>query len=313
MSGFDLNTIKEHLAVLGLQTSFTKRNIKQAYHKLALTCHPDKSTAKSDTFVEVKRAYDILINAFENKDDDELINIESIDDSTTTFMQDFLSIMMKELGKFMKQQSVKKHNVKKQQKQHAHEGRIKVVLNVTLDDLYHGKLKKIKYSYLNDSQEYQSDDVYISLVSYQNEYIIPEKGDFIAEKEVRGDLQVTLAIEKHPLCSIDTIFNKYDLIAEFDLCLLEYYSREFLIFEHFGDIVDVPYQCGKKMHMVKGKGLPFYSSDQDLDSSTSDETNQDIKTSRGDLFVYFNTILPIHKKPLPTDLLSVLQSYFKHT
>ena len=56
------NSIKNNDAFkfLGLPLNSTKREIKLRYYELAQLHHPDKSIVKSNEFIKIKNAYDIL-------------------------------------------------------------------------------------------------------------------------------------------------------------------------------------------------------------------------------------------------------------
>jgi DnaJ-class molecular chaperone len=140
-----------------------------------------------------------------------------------------------------------------------------------------------------------SEDLYISLLNYRDEYVFPSKGDWLSAN-TRGDIIVRLNIQEHPILRIDTVLSPFDIHVEFDISLYGYYTRKFLAFQYFDEVIEVPYVTGDKVHVVKGKGLPFY------DDGCDEE-------QRGDLYVFFRLVLPKFDS-LPTCVEDALRRYF---
>ena len=53
---------RDYYALLGVQKTATKEDIKKAFHKLAHKFHPDKKEGDADKFKEVSEAYSVLID-----------------------------------------------------------------------------------------------------------------------------------------------------------------------------------------------------------------------------------------------------------
>jgi DnaJ-class molecular chaperone len=274
----DCKKIYTSLRTLGL-TKVSTKDIKNAYHRLALKYHPDKlNVINSDEFNNIQEAYSYLCNTLAENEEVDISCLETI--YTTPAMNDSLTDILNGLIDVFKPVPV-----------------LKLTLDVTLDDLYHAKVKKIQYRvYKYKSNVSEEDEVYISLMNWKKEYKIKGKGDYKSEN-VRGDLLVKLNIVQHPLYNIDEVLNLYDLYTEFEISLLEYYTRKFIIFTHFdNELIETPYSSGLKVQVVKGKGLPY----------THEDTGM---TDRGDIYIYFKLIVP----PLDTvddDLKQVLGKYF---
>lgn len=59
MADFDSN--KDYYSVLGVNKNAKDKEIKQAYYKLAMKFHPDRTGGKTqDKFKEISSAYDVL-------------------------------------------------------------------------------------------------------------------------------------------------------------------------------------------------------------------------------------------------------------
>ena len=85
--------VKNCYQTLGLESNCTDEQIKSAFRKYAQHYHPDKHKDNpffAEKFIEIKEAYDTLINYNTRKKHDEYHNIssESHDTQTTSFEND---------------------------------------------------------------------------------------------------------------------------------------------------------------------------------------------------------------------------------
>ena len=304
-------SIKEHLENLGLGTKASKRDIRVAYHKQALKYHPDKNVGNEECeakFKDISESYDILMQLLEGSADDAVIDLENTEDAG--YWNDMLNRMLHELLSYIARKvNEKKKTVAPSDASTAPRSDVPLLdidLQVPLEDVYNGRIKRLRVSVLKwphrvpetGKLNYGSEELYISLLNYKSEYLFSKKGDYLTETE-RGDIKVNLKVQDHPLVKIDQIVSPYDLHAEFDISLYGYYTREFLAFEYFGEVIDVPYEPAQTVCVVKGKGLPYYDSEDD-------------EEHRGDLYVFFKLVLPQISRPLSQDLLDVLSKYFVH-
>lgn len=112
---------------LDINRSASSIDIKRAYHKLALKHHPDKG-GNEDKFKKIKTAYEILSNS-EKRAKYDKFGMQSLNNETNVQGNDIFNMF------FSKS---KMYYSKRKGKDTIH------VLNVTLEDLYMGKIKKLK-------------------------------------------------------------------------------------------------------------------------------------------------------------------------
>jgi DnaJ-class molecular chaperone len=64
---FTFRTIQECYRILQLPQNATVKQVKDNFHKLALLYHPDQQNkVETDKFIELKDAYDMLLDHLEN-------------------------------------------------------------------------------------------------------------------------------------------------------------------------------------------------------------------------------------------------------
>lgn len=72
-----MNEIKDYYELLGIDKDSTEKDIKIAYRKLAKKYHPDLNKTDpqaKEKFIEIKEAYDTLIDPIKRKTYDQLKN-----------------------------------------------------------------------------------------------------------------------------------------------------------------------------------------------------------------------------------------------
>lgn len=313
---------KQCLEVLGLESSASKADIKAAFKKLALQFHPDKSNAHDTTceFQKIKEAYDFLMQYDCTSD----LNCDPLTDAMwTQVLETLLSQVTKSMKDFnSKYQKDKKHKHKhKQNKTRSPSAGssdesesvcaeaktnvsacIDIKMHVTLDDLYHAKVKKLLVKVKGSCHEEKQQELYISLFSHKKMYTFKNKGDYLPGGK-RGNIIVHLEVDKHDLVNKDSILCEYDLYIDWDITLNDYYCRKYLALPYFGEVLELEnLYPGLKCKVVKGKGLPYFN-----------ELNEE--DTRGDLYVYFNLHLPIFTNghgdmEVPPEVKKVLSQHF---
>jgi DnaJ-class molecular chaperone len=299
-----LCTVYEHLQRLGLGKKASKKEIRSAYHKLALQFHPDKNNGEGEEqFKEICSSYEILSKLLDDKDDNAIIDLE--DSISESYWNDLFSVLLKEFLAYLAKKSGELQRCNKQTStENVGRTTLQLDLQLPLEDIYYGRIKKIRvnvlgWPYINPNtgkSNFKQEDLYISLLNYKTNYVFQGKGDYLSFDK-RGDVQVNLKIIEHPLIKIDTVLSPYDLQFEVDVCLFAFYTREFFVFQYFNELLEIPYKSGQKTHVIKGKGLPFYVEDDD-------------EEQRGDLYIFFKLILPEMGDTLPSEVKQVLERHF---
>ena len=281
--------IKEFLSILGLDANATKDDIKNAYRRLALLYHPDKSGEDShEKFAKIKEAYDFL-SAWDGPLE------ESISPSNVNWQIIFDSLLS-DLTKTFR--SKIKKNRKNKTKRDNDVPIISISLPVTLDEIYKACIKKLQVKVINEDQTDFSQEIYISLFNYQKTYHFVGKGDYDPQRKEWGDIVVTLDIQEHPLVKVDKVLSRFDLYIEFDFTLYDYYCRKYLALPYLNnELVEIDnIYPGQKCVCLHDKGLPYRDEIQNIDL-------------RGNLFVHFKLVLPTFDT-VPKDVKDVLQKHF---
>ena len=71
INAFSTNNNQEYYKILGISSSSSPKEIKEAFYKLAKTCHPDVSKGSEDKFKEVNEAYKVLSDVSKKRSYDE--------------------------------------------------------------------------------------------------------------------------------------------------------------------------------------------------------------------------------------------------
>lgn len=114
---------------LNIDRNASSSDIKKAYHKLALKHHPDKG-GDSDKFKKIQMAYEVLSNA-EKRNKYDRFGLDSINNENNIPENDIFNMFFSRANNMRTPQ-------KRKGKDTTH------ILNVTLKDLYIGKIQKIK-------------------------------------------------------------------------------------------------------------------------------------------------------------------------
>lgn len=287
-----LEKIKEYLDLLELDANASKDDIRRAFKRLALKYHPDKSSCSDDadneSFNKLVEAKNVLLawqgpfyKPFQTIEDSQLI-----DKLLNELIESVRLLAKKALDK----------SLKRKKKREASKSKYDIVLDieVTLDEIYTSKVKKLQVKVKKVTGEIQSETMYISLFNYSRTYMFEGKGDYI-DASTRGNIYVNLNIKKHEYLCIDQV-NPNDLYIDYDIPLFEYYYRHYLALPFLNnELLEIEeIKPGQKCACIKGKGLPYY--DHVLEENV-----------RGVVYVYFNLVLP---KSVPDECKDFLKTFF---
>lgn len=183
--------IDDKLKLLNLTKNSTLDEIKIAYRKSVLKCHPDKLNGSTEEFIKLKSAYDDVV-----KWKTANINFYIIFSRFLTLYKEML-IVAKDI--------------------HIH-------VVVQIEDIYNKKTKKIQYV-RETCQGKRSNTLYLELIDWKEKYVLEQHGDydFITNKYTNLIIEIQVSFENYPFISINTILNLYELYIIIDISLFEYY------------------------------------------------------------------------------------------
>lgn len=264
--------------------------IHTAFRKQALHCHPDKNQdSAAGEFIHLKDARDRAILLAGNPDVS--CNGQEVD-PVVSWAVSWMSHMTYEIAKNKRAKTVE------------------VDIDVTLEDVYHGRTKKVVIGVLRadsgDPFKRTRQIVYVKLI-YRGDSldaVFPGMGDdpplailmgFKVWKDMvdveslppRSDVIVRIHV-RDGVFRRDAVLRPYDLHTDVSVTLEgRYLGAKFEIEHPSGTPSVVEYEGGKEeerqVKVIKGMGLPYYTS----------ESNH----SRGDAYVFMEP-----KMPRPEDL-----------
>lgn len=284
----------DYYEILGLDKSASIEDIKRAYKKLALKYHPDKNGGDSDMFRKINEAYQFLGDPEKKRVYDEIHNGNDKDYS------ELLSMLMNIIINMMKKRWTSTSEKTKTQQQNKYLHHLNINIEISLDELYLGGIKKLVIKTKKLDGSLISKNIFIPLVDYKEVYIFEGQGDEI-EKDKYNNIIIHLNIKNHDTINIDNVLDKYDLIILDTISLYEYYygiKRQIKYLGGENINIDVSKEnivrYGNSVHVcLENKGL-LYTSEDDI-------------VKRGKLYIYYNIVLPLD---IPEDCLSTLESHF---
>jgi DnaJ-class molecular chaperone len=286
-------------AALDLDPGASPEDIRRAYRRAALQCHPDKDPRPEARarFDAVSAAYRVLTGphdaAHDAQDTDDAAQNTALWAKTQAALDDlaaaWLAWLLTEL----------------QRARQTPAPPVRLTLRVTLEDLFRKAVKKVtvkvqRWDPAAGACRLRSETLYLSLLNAQPTYVLPNAGDDapLAEGDpaCRGPLEIAVAVAKHPVYRASGIFSPYDLTAIVELTLLQYYYGDPDLTLPYLDGTDLPIpfsphrddRTGSDASYQKrpGHGLPYWDADAQ-------------EERRGDLYVAFEPVLPPPDGPLP--------------
>jgi len=284
--------------ILGLTHDATSIEIRTAYKKLALQFHPDKNPdCEKEKFESIHLAYNVLRDRESRAKYDAMLQ-ETLDTEDVSSRQDAMDTLVSYfMDAMMKQMENLKKGVRGSKK---HDPRDDLVLSidVTLEELYRGDVKKLVARVKRDDI-WTKKNIYVNLLEYRDAYVFPgqsdnNKGDIIVKTKLI--LPEGYSIQGKNIClrcGIDLFTLLYGGDVE-----IEYLNNEVLKL-HMKPLVF--------QYQVEEHGLPFISTRND-DTHTS---NEEHNICYGTLTL--DTYLDIDLSVLSlTHVYDFIKTYFKH-
>lgn len=283
--------------LLEVPVTATYEDIRLAYKKAVLKCHPDKSSLQSgdgDRIYKLNEAFAVLKDPEKRAQYNSTLPSKTGDEARLVFDPALLAQYLA-MGLVMVQRIRQLCTWTIQANTHAHpssrahtgtstEGTstkapppraapsvakdINISINVSLEDIYKKRIKKLVVSKRIKGGTFVKKPLYISLCNYEKQYTFQGEGDE-NDEGFAGDIVVTLDIADHPLFSVDTVIDPYDLWMEVDVTLYEYYYGKNVTYTDLAgntqsvDITQLRFP--DMLHRVDHGGLPY------LDETTDEE------------------------------------------
>lgn len=268
-------SIGEAMDVLGLREGFSEAELTRAYRTACLVNHPDKPGGSDEMFVRVKRAKDILSDASRPSRYDE--NVQS---DTLEVLKFFIWLLACVIRSRLS----------------CREPRV-VRVTVTMGELYDACVKRIEYTRIGlDGIRSEREVLFLELLDYRSEYVIPNKGDN------GGDLHLIVDVCADDEYRLDDLEepHRVDLHRGARISIFEYYygvSRHLRLPN--GEEIElsdfVPRRDGT-VRVIPERGLPREGGD----------------VRRGDLYVVYDVDLGMHDPP-ESDREEVRRIFFSGT
>jgi DnaJ-class molecular chaperone len=268
---------KDYYKLLGISRDANKNEIKQAYRRLVISSHPDKTgeycnhnhNGNGDgNIYDINEAYSVLRDTDKKKKYD---NDIYFDYDIYIANSHEIIILVTKLMKGLKEVITKYPCKKKEEEDKKEEGKmvecldIKLKIDISLEDLYKKKIKKLTITRRRDGKN-EKKILFVSLLNYEMKYIFLKQGDEDSDGNI-GDVIVNLNIKEHDVFVLDTIIDKYDLWMEMDISLFDYYYGKTINFNTL-DSKNFSFRMDKfnprnMVHLLKDMGIPYYNENKD--------------------------------------------------
>jgi DnaJ-class molecular chaperone len=244
-------------------------DIKKAFKKKALECHPDKCNGSNENFIKIKLAYEILITTTD-KDNYEII-FDKLFKALSKLMFEVLRSNHTNTNTNTNTNTVFKENdddIFYDAESEVISYDISLKISISIDELYREDGKKLKIKYKNSNGEMNIHVVYLSFKNYSLQTILPGKGDWNSIQNEYGDLIVNMHVIDDDDYLINSYIDKHDLIKTVKISLSDYYYGINSSIDHFGEKVHVEFKPDinddKLPYVIYGKGLQGVSKRGDL-------------------------------------------------
>ena len=270
-----ISSFSEACKVLGINENASVEDMRKAYHKKALECHPDKRKGDSsnnydEEFKRLKQAYDYL--TLDNDSGPNKCDSTIVVDNSSLYAFMFFAMCPND---------------------------VVVEIIVPFSEIYNRRVKKIEIKVKRWSMEIggvayatQTQTLLIPLSTWRPESphrVFPNCGDdSVIFGFARSSIRIEIVVKDIDISvKVDDLFNDHSIFVKLTTSLSSYYlDKEITIKLAPGVSISFPNEQ-KKSYYLKGRGLPLYGQSPD----------------RGDIYVSVIPKLPILQSSQLTDKL----------
>lgn len=281
--------------LLGVSLDAPVSEIRRAYFRAALRHHPDKTLGKeTGAFVAVQQAYHRLLEhdsaaAISPKHG---CKSEALVTSTAPLGSVLLQMMLILLQMFGGPHVV--GEVDRVEMPRNKPDDITETIVVTLDELYHARVKKVVLKVRDYDGRFIHRKFLIPLLDHKVCHRFTGMGDVGRVEDGNGDVNIFIEISDHPSgVRADKVLNPFDLHVSVPTSLHDFvYGRDVHVMGLPGGEVSMRYggseQAPKSHVVIHERGLPF------MINEIGEGTANSLKTyCRGRLYVFFDLQLPV--------------------
>ena len=263
----------DYYKILGIDSNSSSNEIKKAFRKMSLECHPDRnnnSNEKTTLFKKINEAYQILSDENKRKEYDnsmKIFNISNLNDIENIFKNELFSTLFGNLNEF---DSFFNQNIPI----------IDKTIEITLEQSYSGISIPIivdKWRLENNRKIFLKETLYVDLdpgIDNGEVIFFKNKGNYL-NKDLIGDIQVIVKITNHNLF----YRNGLDL----------YYYKNISFKDAFcGFSFDLQFLNGKEYKINNKQGNIIYPGYQKTVNNFGMKRNNKI----GNLYIKFNIEFP---------------------